>query len=124
MDKLLIKNMVFHAYHGEFKVERAFGQTFDVDAELYFDARPPGKSDQINDTIDIYNVYEIVEKIMVRERHYNLIEAVAETIAAELLATFQILHEVVIRVRKYKAAVKGLIDYAEIEIRRCQKQNA
>lgn len=118
MDKLLIKNMSFHAYHGEFQVEGKFGQNFEVDVELYFDIRKPGQSDDIHDTIDVFAVYEMIEQIMVHEGRYNLIEALAETIAARILAGFDILHEIVVRVRKTKSPVKGLVDYAEIEIRR------
>ena len=121
MDKLVLKNMTFHAYHGEFKVERTFGQAFDVDVELFFDARAAGLSDDIHDTINIYRVYEIVEQIMLNGKEYNLIEAIAETLASELLKSFEQLHEILIRVRKYKAAVKGILDYAEIEIRRCRQ---
>ncbi len=120
MDKLLLKNMNFHAYHGEYKVEHEFGQEFDVDVELFFNSKKAGKSDRLSDTVNIYGVFEIVEQIMVHGKRFYLIEAIAETIAGRLLQQFKQIQEILIRVRKYKPAVKGLIDYAEIEIKRCQ----
>lgn len=114
-----MKNMTFHAYHGDFKFERQFGQVYNVDVEISFDAKPAGNSDHIEDTINIYQVYSYVEKIMLRGKRFNLIEALAETIAARLLEKFDRIAEVVIRMRKHNAPVKGQMDYAEVEIRRC-----
>ena len=120
MDKLVLKNMVFHAYHGHFKVEHEVGQKFEVDVEIYTDLAAAGKSDQLTDTIDINAVYRIVEKTVMNEERFNLIESIAERISEKLLSTFPAIAQTVIRVRKDKAPVKGILDYAEVEI--CRKQ--
>lgn len=120
MDKLILKNMVFHAYHGHFKVEQEVGQKFEVDVELMADLKTAGRSDHLSDTIDIDRVYHIAEHVVVNDRRFNLIEALAEEIATRILAACPKAEEVVIRVRKDKAPVKGIVDYAEVEIHRCQ----
>jgi len=54
---------------------------------------------------------------MVEERDFNLIEGLAEAIAQEILGAFDV-DAVVVRVRKPHAPVGGLLDFAEVEIRR------
>ncbi len=113
--------MNFHAYHGEFSIEHKFGQLFDVDVELFFDSKKAGSSDNLSDTIDIYNVYELVEQVMIHGERFNLIEALAEKIATRILQSFEKIPEICVRVRKHKPAVRGMVQYAEIEIKRCRK---
>jgi len=48
---------------------------------------------------------------------YFLLEALANDVATALLGRF-LAEEVVIRVRKHSVPLQGLIDYAEVEIRR------
>jgi len=119
-DKIRLKNMLFHAYHGVWAEEREVGQRFQVDVEIYKDVSLSGKSDTLSDTVDLYELYDVVEKI-VTKRKFKLVEALAETIAEELLQTFPI-PKVLVCVRKPNSPIRGISDGIEIEIMRLAKR--
>jgi len=118
-DRVVLANMRFNGRHGVLEEEQATAQPFEVDAELILDLRPAGLSDDISRTADYRDVFRICREV-VEGPSFRLIEAVAETIAARILAEFEAagVSEVVIRVRKPKVALPGRLDAAMVEIRR------
>jgi dihydroneopterin aldolase len=118
-DRVALTNMRFEGKHGVLEEEQAKAQPFEVDAELILDLRPAGLSDDISRTADYRAVFRICREV-VEGPSFRLIEAVAETIAARILAEFEAagVSEVVIRVRKPKVALPGRLDAAFVEIRR------
>ncbi len=84
-DEILLEGMRFYAYHGVNPEERALGQRFTVDVALAVDLRRAGQSDDLADTVSYSAVYKLVRRIVEGEPR-NLIEAVAESIAGEILA--------------------------------------
>lgn len=113
-DSVRLKNMVFHAHHGYWEEERRIGQRFEVDVELFLDVRKAAASDHIHDTVDLYHVYQAVEKVVVKKQ-FKLVETLAEEIARGLLKKFPI-NEVRICVRKPNSPVPGICDGIEVEI--------
>ncbi|MBI2762194.1 MAG: dihydroneopterin aldolase [Chloroflexi bacterium] len=109
--------MVFEARHGVFDHEKVTAQRFEVDAELFTDLQPAGLEDDLARTLDYGRVYETVRTI-VESTTFNLIEALAEAIAHELLSDFPAIEEVVIRVRKPQVRLGGPLAHAGVEIRR------
>ncbi|MFS8665821.1 MAG: dihydroneopterin aldolase, partial [Limnochordales bacterium] len=109
-------NMVFYGYHGAYGAEREMGRRFEVDVDLYTDVRPAAASDSLARTINYVDVYTIVKDIVEGGR-YNLLETIAETIAAKILASFAV-ERVTVRVRKPHAPVGGSLDGVEVEITR------
>jgi len=121
-DRIILKDMVFYAYHGVFDAEHELGQRFEVDVELHLDLRSVGKSDDIDLTINYVDVYTVV-KDLVEEQEFKLIEGLAEAIARELLSSFDI-DAVVVRVRKPHAPIGGIIGGVEVEIHRTQEDSS
>lgn len=117
MDKIIIHDMEFYAYHGLFPEENRLGQRFYVDLELYLDLEPAGKSDRMEDSIDYGHVYEIVKRIVEGEAKH-LIEAVAETIASELLQQFVPLEACTVKVKKPNPPIPGHYQSVAVEIHR------
>ena len=115
-DSLKIMDMIFFAYHGLESCEKEKGQQFEVDVDMGLDLSVAGKSDQIEDTVDVNDVYRLIEEVVL-EGEFNLVEAVAEHIAYVLLSKLQIKH-VLVRVRKPHAPLKGLTSGIEVEIQR------
>jgi dihydroneopterin aldolase len=113
-DVLRLNKMVFHAYHGVWDEERQVGQRFEVDVAIVGDTSVSGKSDSLKDTVDLYKLYDTVEKV-VTKRNFKLVEALAETIARTLLEKFPI-HKVLVRVRKPNSPIRGITDGIEVEI--------
>lgn len=116
-DSVLLEGMWFYAYHGVNPEERALGQRFLVDVELAADLRAAGRTDDLARTIDYSAVYKRVRAI-VEGTPRQLIEAVAEEIAAALLAEFPA-EEVAVTVRKPEVALRGaILGAAGVRIRR------
>ena len=118
-DHVALLNMRFEGKHGVLEFEQTTAQPFEVDAELYLDLGPAGRSDDIELTIDYREVFRICREV-VEGPSFRLIEAVAETIAGRILTELRAVavSEVVIRVRKPRVALPGSIDAAMVEIRR------
>lgn len=121
MDKIILKDMSFYGYHGLLKEENILGQKFFIDIEIETDTRKAGINDDFTKTINYAEVYEITRKF-VEDKKFNLIEALAENIANEILNKFKIAYSVMVRVRKKEAPVKGIFDYMGVEIRRYQNE--
>jgi dihydroneopterin aldolase len=117
-DEILLEGMRFYAYHGVNPEERTLGQRFTVDVVLAVDLRRAGQSDDLADTVSYSAVYKLVRQIVEGEPR-QLIEAVAEEIAAAILAGFAPVASVAVTVRKPEVAMKGsMLDAAGVRITR------
>ena len=116
-DRIVLEGMTFQARHGVFDHEKVTDQRFDVDVELFLDLQPAGLEDDLERTLDYGKVYESVRTI-VESTTFNLIEALAEAIAHELLADFAALEEVEVRVRKPEVQLGGPLAHAGVQVRR------
>jgi dihydroneopterin aldolase len=108
--------MVFSGTHGVYEEEQQTPQPFEVDVELVLNLQPAGLSDDLGQTIDYSRVFDTCRQI-VESTRFNLIEALAEAIAQEILAGFAA-DEVTIRIRKPKVQMGGMLRAAGVEIRR------
>jgi dihydroneopterin aldolase len=117
-DEILLEGMRFYAYHGVNPEERALGQRFTVDVTLAVDLRRAGQSDNLADTVSYSAVYKLVRGIVEGEPR-DLIEAVAEAIAVEILTNFPTVQSVSVTVRKPEVPMKGsMLDAAGVRITR------
>jgi 7,8-dihydroneopterin aldolase/epimerase/oxygenase len=116
-DRIVLHNMVFEGHHGYYEHERATAQPFEVDVELRLDLRPAGDDDDLEKTVDYGKVFAVARGI-VESTTMKLLEALAETIAREIIAGFPAVEEASVRVRKPKVQLGGRLDYAGVEITR------
>lgn len=105
-DRILLTGLTFYGYHGVHPEERQLGQRFVVDLALTLDLEPAGRSDDLTQTINYSQVYQLVRGV-VEGPACNLIEAVAERIAQAILTQTRA-HAVWVRVAKPWAPVKGM----------------
>ncbi|MFL5757621.1 MAG: dihydroneopterin aldolase [Chloroflexota bacterium] len=115
-DRIVLENMQFQGRHGVHPEERAEPQPFEVDVELALDLAAAGSTDDLARTVDYSAVYDVCRRI-VETGSYQLLEAIAETIATEVLADYPV-DEVVVRVRKPAVRLGGPLRHAGVEIRR------
>jgi len=108
VDRVRLNEMVFYGYHGVLPEERRLGQRFLVDVELRVDLRRAGATDDLQDTVNYAGVYAIVREIMTGPP-CNLIEAVAERIAARVLTEHPAVESVVVRIRKPEVPIPGSV---------------
>lgn len=117
MDKIIMKNLSFYGYHGVMAEEKVLGQKFFIDVMLDVDVKKAGESDSVEDTVSYADVFEVVKK-HAQVKRYHLLEALAEHISMDVLATFDKVHAVEVEVRKPEAPVNGVFDYFGVSIRR------
>jgi dihydroneopterin aldolase len=116
-DRIVLAGMAFQARHGAHDWEKVEAQRFEVDVELALDVQPAGLEDDLTKTVDYGSVYQVVRQV-VESTTFNLIEALAEAIAHEILGGHAVVEEVVVRVRKPDVRLGGPLAYAGVEIRR------
>lgn len=116
-DRILIHRIAVYAYHGVHAEEEKLGQRFFVSLDCHLDLSEAGRNDQWESTVCYGRLTEIVTRIATGRR-FRIIEALAETVAAEALAAFPRLEAVTVRVEKPSAPVPAIIDGVTVEITR------
>lgn len=96
--RLILSGLTGFGYHGNNPAERKLGQTFTVDLAVVLDTRRAAASDGIDDTVSYPRLEEAARKIL-EGKPMNLLETVAERIAAAIL-TYPEVVQVTVRVSK------------------------
>ncbi len=120
-DRILLHGLAFYGNHGVSPHEKALGQRFLVDVELECSTRAAGLSDSMVDAVDYVGAYEVVRSVMEGESR-DLIESVAEDIAARLIDGFDV-SGVRVVIKKPEVAIRGsVLSYVGVEIYRTRGQ--
>ena len=114
MGVIRLQNMTFYAHHGVKAAERELGQVFQVDVEISVDLSRAASSDDLSQTIDYGELYELVEEIVV-EREFSLLEALAQAILTAIAQRYR-LEQGLVRVRKPHPPLPGKLDCVEVEL--------
>ena len=117
-DVIRIGGMAFYGYHGVSAEERATGRRYEVDCELEVDLAEAGLSDELRDTVDYEQVYNIIRET-VEDKSFALLERLATNLATKVLDSFPV-YRVTLHVRKLTPPIAGHINFIEVEITRYQ----
>jgi dihydroneopterin aldolase len=88
-DRITLRGLVVHGYHGVFEHERTDGQDFVVDIALDVDISMAARSDSLADTVD-YGAVAAAVAAVVSGEPVNLIETLAARIATACLADVRV----------------------------------
>jgi 7,8-dihydroneopterin aldolase/epimerase/oxygenase len=113
-DRIVLTGLEFHAYHGLFSEEAKLGGRFIIDVEM--SVRFPDVV-RIEDTVHYGEVYELVKLEVTGTRH-DLIETLANNIAAKVLAAQGLVQQLTVRVHKPFAPIPGLFRDVFVEVTR------
>ncbi|GAB2274522.1 hypothetical protein Dimus_009290 [Dionaea muscipula] len=116
-DKLVLRGLKFHGFHGVKPEERTLGQKFIVDVDAWLDLRQAGVSDNLSETVSYTDIYRIAKEVVEGERQ-NLLESVAHRIAVATFKKFPQISDVRVKVGKPHVAVRGQLDYLGVDILR------
>jgi len=114
LNKILIKGLKFHSYHGVRPEEKAIGGNYEVDVEMFYDATDAIIKDNLNYALNYEEILFDITEFMQSEP-FNLIETLTFEILNHLMDKYPAIEKVTVRVRKYNIPFKGLMDYIETE---------
>ena len=100
-----LRGLTFFAYHGVLPEERQMGNTFVVDLVLDADIERAVCTDELGDTVNYAEVYEVVKREMAVPS--LLLEHVCGRIATALLDVFPMLSRVRVCVTKKNPPIEG-----------------
>lgn len=116
MDKIKIEDLEIYAHHGVMKEENVLGQKFLLSLELGVDTCKAGRTDELRDSINYAEVAHFTNNYL-KEHTFQLIEAVAEHIAEEILLHFPV-KEIHVEVKKPWAPILLPMSHVSVEIHR------
>ena len=120
MDKIIIKGLSVFAHHGVNEEETLYGQRFLLDIEARADLTRAGQTDDLNDTVSYAQMIKTAQRVMT-EQNDKLLERAATRVADALLAEYDRLESVKIRLMKPDAPIKAEFDTVAIETERTRK---
>lgn len=97
--RLMIEGLDLWGFHGVLESERRKGGRFCIDLKMDVDLQAALKTDRVEDSVDYRSVVKIVREVN-RSRRYALIEIFADAIAEAILANFQKVHKISVRLEK------------------------
>lgn len=115
---IAVEGIQVHAYHGVYKNERTEGNLYIVDVYMETNMERAAASDELDDTLDYFKVYNQVLDIMAEPVH--LLEHLCKKIGLDLMKSFQELESTRVRVSKVQPhAMESCIQtYVEMKIQR------
>lgn len=116
-----LEGMEFHAFHGCLPEEREEGNTFIVDFYAETDLSAAMKSDDIGDTVDYGEIYDVIASQM--EIPSNLLEHLAGRIAKAIQQRFKSLSYILIRVSKKNPPVNGKCSWSRVRVSSGNRDN-
>lgn len=117
MDQVCIEGLAADAIIGIHEWERRQKQAVRIDLALQLDTRAAAASDAIGDTVNYGDIARLVTDLVADSR-FNLIEALAETIANAVLEAANV-HSVTVTVHKPGAVANA--DDVKVRIERSRR---
>ena len=116
-DQIILSHMIFHSHVGVLDFEKANGQDFDLDVTLYCRRIKATETDDLSETVDYGQVYQLVRTITEKAR-FDLIERLAGAVADAVLQSFMLVDAIEVLVRKPSAPIDGQFAYMGVRIYR------
>jgi dihydroneopterin aldolase len=114
MIKVSLHGAEFFARHGFYKEEQILGNYFVVNIEACFNPQATAINDDLNNTLNYEQLYEIAKAAMAVPK--QLLETVAQEIADNIMQQFPYLSTLQVEVRKLNPPLKGKIAASGITV--------
>lgn len=114
LTRLSIKNAEFYGYHGAKQEEHTLGGRYQIDLDMYYDAKLAIDKDQVQYAVNYENALYCIEEV-ISDDSYNLIETIAYDILKFLMDRTPQIEKATIRVRKLNAPIRRPVSYVEAE---------
>lgn len=120
MDRIIIKGAKFQAHVGTGEEERRRLQEIEIDMVLWTSLRKAGKSDDYAHAVCYAKVHECVGDL-IASGNFALIETIAESAAASVLASFPV-ERVRVTVKKPGALQALGVSYCAVRVTRRRRE--
>ena len=114
MECIELKKMIIHAYHGVREQERIVGNNYRIDLKVCLDLSKAIESDNMDDTINYSEMFNLVKEEMKISSH--LLEHVAGRIIRKIKQNYPNISKITIRLAKIKPPIEGEIQEAAVII--------
>ncbi len=111
---ILLENLCFHAYHGVLSQERLTGNDYLVNLRVKYDVSLALTSDEVADTLNYAEVYQVVSQEMAVPS--ALVERVAGRIGDRLFRRFPQVEEIDLKIIKRNPPMGADGDGAGVEV--------
>jgi dihydroneopterin aldolase/2-amino-4-hydroxy-6-hydroxymethyldihydropteridine diphosphokinase len=116
-DEIIIEELNVYAHHGVYSEEREKGQNFYVNAVLTQDTYMAGVTDDLEKSTNYAEVCQYITEWM-QSHTFNLLEAVAEQLACDILHSFELVKAVELEIRKPEAPINLPFKSVSVRIKR------
>ena len=116
-DRIFIKGLTLHAYHGVMPHEAKVGQSFSIDMLLDIDLSTAARSDKVADTVSYDKVVDCAKAAFSAQR-FRLIEAAAGSVANAVLAEFPRVHSIQVTIHKPHAPIAAIFSDVGVSLTR------
>ena len=113
-NSIRLNNMKCYAFHGVMEHERRIGNTFIVNLELFTDLSKASETDDLSETINYAETYNIVKAEM--EIPSKLLEHVAGRILRKIKKEFPAIEKLEICLAKQNPPVGGKVESASVSL--------
>jgi dihydroneopterin aldolase len=114
-DRIFVRGLALHAYHGVMPHEAKVGQSFALDLVADIDLADAARSDKVADTVSYDVMVEVATQAFCAQR-YRLIEAAAGAVADAVLTQFPRVAVVRVTVHKPHAPIAATFRDVGVEI--------
>ena len=111
---ILLENVRFHAFHGVLPQERKVGNDYRVSLRIAYDFSAAMKSDDVNDTLNYAEVYQLLSQEMMVPS--ALLERVAGRISDRLFRRYPAIRSIDLTIIKINPPMGADSDGAGVEV--------
>ena len=122
-DRIFIKGLALHAYHGVMPHEAKVGQTFTIDLDLAIDLSDAARSDKVSDTVS-YDQVAMRATEAFNSQRFQLIEAAAGRVADAILSAFPRVLSVAVTIHKPHAPIAATFDDVGVTLVRGRQKSS
>lgn len=118
--RIFINDIILHAQHGVLPQEQLTGNDYKVSVSLDYDISKAINTDNVADTINYAEVYNVIKEEMIAPS--KLIEHVAGRIAQRLLTQYPSVAAITLSITKLNPPMGAQCQGAGVEITMCNKK--
>jgi len=116
-DYIKITGLKVYAYHGVLDFEKEKGQTFVINANIYYNMENAGDSDLLEDALNYAQVCDFMAEKL-RERSWDLIERAATVLCESILQEFDVVTSVQLELCKPFAPIGRPFENVSVNLER------